>query len=96
MYNKNEKQQQQQKLIPNECVRAQTKKESCQRFKFSQVARSGRVQVVVAQRRELVLYAWINGQPKEKSTRGTMKRNMITFGKSRDKASSVVCSSLQI
>ena len=36
-------------------------------LEFSQVARNGRVETVVAQRNEFVLYSCINGQPVERS-----------------------------
>ena len=59
---------------------------------FSQVDRSGRIEAVVAQRIDFVLYSWINGQPAERSK---MRRGMVSFGNSEDKASSVVLNFLQ-
>ena len=54
---------------------------------FSQVVRSSRVQAIIAERREFVLYLRINGQPVERSK---MRRNAVRFRNSQDKASSVV------
>ena len=54
---------------------------------FSQIDRSGRVEaVIVAQRSDFVLYSWINGQPVERSK---LRRDMVSFGNSQDKDSSV-------
>ena len=53
---------------------------------FSQVDRSGRAEAVVAQRIDFVLYSWINGQPVERSK---LRRDMVSFGNSQDKDSSV-------
>ena len=53
---------------------------------FSQVDRSGRVEAVVAQRIDFVLYSWINGQPVETSK---PRRDIVSFGNSQDKDSIV-------
>ena len=54
---------------------------------FGQVDRSGRVEAVVAQRSEFVLYSRMKEQPMERSK---MNRGMISSRNSQDKASRVV------
>ena len=53
-------------------------------FDFSQTVRTGRV---VAQRSEFVLYQSMNGKPMERSK---MRRDIVTFGNTQNKASSTV------
>ena len=55
--------------------------------KFRQVVRSSRDEATIIERREFVLYPWINGQPMKRSK---MRRNVVHFRNSQNKASSVV------
>ena len=43
---------------------------------FSQVVKSSRVEAIITERREFVLYPWINGQPMKRSK---MRRNVVHF-----------------
>ena len=52
---------------------------------FSQVVRSSRVEAIITERRQFVLYPWINGQPMK---RRKMRRKVVRFRNSQNKASS--------
>ena len=54
---------------------------------FRQVVRSSRVEALITERREFVPYSLISGQPMKRSK---MRRNVVHFRNSQNKASSVV------
>ena len=59
---------------------------------FSQVLRSSQVEAIITERREFVLYPWINGQPMKRSK---MRRNVVRFRNSQNKARGVVLNLLK-
>ena len=54
---------------------------------FSQVVRSSRVEAIITEGREFVLYPSINGQPMNRSK---MRRNVDHFRNSQNKVSSII------
>ena len=53
---------------------------------FSQVVRSSRVEAIITERREFVLYPRINGQPMKRSK---MRRNVVRFSNSKDDSNDI-------
>ena len=63
-------------------------------YRFSGVQSSRQeqsIEAIITERREFVLYPWINGQPMKRSK---MRRKVVRFRSSQGKASSVVLNPL--